>query len=67
MTKRTEHTQAFLGKPGSTKTQLAVRVKRYYEAHLGFDLSIQVFHIRFHAVHIKGAFIVSFYLLLQNG
>ena len=26
----------------STETQLAIRVKWYYEAHLGFDLSIQV-------------------------
>ena len=30
-----EHTQAFLGKPGSTETQLAI-VKWYYDARLGF-------------------------------
>ena len=44
-----EHTQAFLGKPGSKETQLAIRVKWYYEAHLGFDLSIMVSHFRFNA------------------
>ena len=41
-----EHTQAFLGKPRSTETQLAIRVKWYYEAHLG---SSQVFRFRFNA------------------
>jgi hypothetical protein len=29
-----EHTQTFLGKPGSTVTQLAIRVKWYHEVHL---------------------------------
>ena len=28
-----EHTQAFLGKPGLTETQLAIRVKWYHDAH----------------------------------
>ena len=50
-----EHTQAVLGKPESTKTQ--IRVKWYYKAHLGFDLSIQVFCLSFMCVPVKGAFI----------
>ena len=32
-----EHTQAFLGKPGSTELQLAIRVKWYHEAHFRFN------------------------------
>ena len=32
-----EHTQAFLGKPGSTEPQLAIRVKWYHEAHFRFN------------------------------
>ena len=52
-----EHTQAVLGKPESTKTQLAIRVKWYYKAHLGFDLSIQVSALVSMCVPVKGAFI----------
>ena len=33
-TKLAEHTQAFLGKPGLLNTKLAIRVKRFHEAHL---------------------------------
>jgi hypothetical protein len=36
-TKLAEHTQAFLGKPGSTEPQLAIRVKWYHEAHFRFN------------------------------
>ena len=32
-----EHTHAFLGKPGSTEPQLAIRVKWYHEAHFRFN------------------------------
>ena len=32
-----EHTQAFLGKPGSTEPQLAIRVKWYHDAHFRFN------------------------------
>jgi hypothetical protein len=35
--KHAEHTQAFFGKPGSKMLKLAIRVKWYHEAHLGFD------------------------------
>ena len=56
ITNPAEHTQAFLGKPGSTGTQPAIRVIWYYEAHLGFDLSIQVSTFGSIRVHIKGAF-----------
>ena len=33
-TKLAEHIQAFLGKPGLLNTKLAIRVKRFHEAHL---------------------------------
>ena len=33
-TKVAEHIQAFLGKPGLLNTKLAIRVKRFHEAHL---------------------------------
>ena len=46
----------FLGKPGSTNMQLAIRVKWYHDAHLGFDLSSQVFCFSFHACSLKTAF-----------
>ena len=35
-TNLTEHNQAFLGKPGSTEPQLAIRVQRYHDARLEF-------------------------------
>ena len=35
-TKLAEHIQAFLGKPGLLNTKLAIRVKRFQEAHLKY-------------------------------
>ena len=60
-TKLAEHTQAFLGKPGSTEPQLAIRVKWYHEAHFRFNKLNQVFRFRFSArSRERGVFCVIF-------
>ena len=61
-----EHTQAFLGKPGSTETQPAIsstvpqRFLRIRLVEPGFPVFGSMH------VHVKGAFIASFYSPLQN-